>query len=79
MLIYQFRAERSTAPEHQVPGMVCTLAFIAGAIEAADGDDAYKQIAELLPLPGTWNVTVRRRGVPLRPRAVTKRGVGVVA
>lgn len=76
MLTYRFDCERSEAPQHQVPGVVCARAYIGGEIEANDAEEAFAYVESLLPIPGTWDVRLvrkRRSGaVPLAPRVVTK-------
>lgn len=60
MTNFTFRCDRSTAPEHQVDGIQCSKAIIAGAAEFKTTEEAFIFAKSLLPIRGTWRIEIGR-------------------
>lgn len=62
---FEFRYERSEAPQDQIPGLTVSVAECRAAVTAKKMSEALELIAKILIVPGTYIILIHQPGKPL--------------
>lgn len=59
---FNYTADRSQAPEHQVPGVECAQMHVAGSGDFPDANDCCDYAKRFCIIPGRYTVTATSTG-----------------
>lgn len=71
MKTYHFTAERSSAPEDQVPEFICAEYSASGSFQAPNLTDAWNKVGAYCLIPGKYHATLRNGRRVLTPCDIT--------